>query len=100
MASDPEPSVPSFNFRDFLLYVTPGALILASILLLSGISLAQLKEYGGIAESIVALLTSFLLGHIAYVCSYPIRNMLPGWQNETDKWRDDHMWVMERHSVA
>lgn len=99
MASNSEPSVPSFNFRDFLLYVVPGAVILASILLVSGVGSAQLMVYRGVTESVVALLASYLLGHVAYICSYPIRQLLPGWLEETDEWRNDHMWVLERHSA-
>lgn len=97
MESDSGTQVPHFNFRDFLLYVVPGGVGLASILLLNGVTREDLKAAGGIAESLLAVLAAYLLGHLAYGLTYPVRLVLPGWEEETEDWLTDHMWVIEKH---
>lgn len=97
MASESDSKVPHFNFRDFLIYVIPGAVLLAALLLLAGVTKQDVKDSSGIAESLLGLLAAYLLGHAAYGPTYPLRWLLPGWKEETSEWKTDHMWVMESH---
>ncbi len=64
-----------FTYMDFLMYVLPGAVLLWALLLgwwFAGLPLPMLQGDGGLFQSVVFVVTCFLLGHFVQVVAHSL----------------------------
>ena len=102
MADVPETKAPNFELRDFLFYVVPGAVVLAAVVLSSGINREAVSSYSEAALAGVAVLSAYVLGHIAYGFTYPLRRVFGPrvtYADEDEEYKNAYMWMIERHTV-
>lgn len=69
-----ESKTPYFGLVDFFLYLAPGTIVLLSLMLVAGVTAADLSKYSSLATSILAILVAYFLGHAVYPLSYILRN--------------------------
>ena len=63
------------GLRDFLFYLVPGAMVLASVLLFAGTEPAQLQKWSGLGGSFAAVIVAYVLGQMVYPLSYIPRKL-------------------------
>jgi len=97
-----ETNLTHFGLRDFLFYVVPGAMILAAIILSSGFDLETISGHSEVALFAAAVLAAYVLGHIAWGISYPVRRLFGPritYADGNDEYRDAYMWMIEKHTA-
>ena len=80
MAEETSYDVPFFGLRDILMYLIPGTIALASVVLflslLSGILTGLVSQLGRFGISVASIFVAYFIGHAIYPLNYPLRGAL------------------------
>ena len=80
MADDSHP-VSSLGFREFLFYIVPGSVLVATAAILAGVSLNDVQPLLNFAGATAGVLTAYFLGQVNYTVSTPLRGWLRSGNN-------------------
>jgi hypothetical protein len=97
---------PNFGLRDFLFYLIPGGVILASLVILVYPEPDILENWTGLNAAIAGILLAYFFGQATYPLVYIIRphtrrvSALRDFPNEDDtEFARQHFHLIEQHSV-